>query len=77
MPIVLRVNGYIFWFYSNENNEPVHIHIRKGGATAKYWLTPEIEEEYSYGFKVKERRDIKTIIEKNLNFLIKKWNENN
>lgn len=77
MPIVLRVNGYIFWFYSNENNEPAHIHVRKGGATAKYWLAPKIKEEYSYGFKVKERRDIKLIIEKNLNFLIKKWNENN
>ncbi|MEO8762367.1 MAG: DUF4160 domain-containing protein, partial [Bacteroidia bacterium] len=32
MPIVLRVNGYIFWFYSNENNEPAHIHVRKGGS---------------------------------------------
>lgn len=74
MPIVLRINGYLFWFFSNENNEPPHIHIKKGGATAKYWLT-DIEEEYSYGFTVRERRDIRVIIQKHLNLLLEKWNE--
>lgn len=24
MPTVLRINGYRFFFYSNENNEPAH-----------------------------------------------------
>jgi hypothetical protein len=26
MPTVLLLNGFRFFFYSNENNEPVHIH---------------------------------------------------
>ena len=57
MPTVLRVRGYRFKFYSNENDEPAHVHITKGDANAKYWLVPEIEEAYSYGFTVRERRD--------------------
>lgn len=77
MPIVLRINGYIFWFFSNENNEPPHIHVKKGDGTAKWWLEPEIIEEYSYGFTVRERRDIKNIVQDKVEFLIKKWNEFN
>ncbi|HJW28504.1 MAG TPA: DUF4160 domain-containing protein, partial [Saprospiraceae bacterium] len=52
MPTVLEINGYKFKFYSNENEEPAHIHITKGDGNAKYWLRPSIEEEYSYNFTV-------------------------
>ncbi len=55
MPTVFELNGYRFYFYSNENNEPVHIHVSKSGAESKYWLLPQISEAYSYGFKLKER----------------------
>jgi len=40
MPTVLRWNGYRFYFFSNEGVEPPHIHIDKGGSTAKVWLNP-------------------------------------
>lgn len=40
MPTILTVNGFRFYFYSNENDEPVHIHIEKAGGSAKYWLDP-------------------------------------
>lgn len=36
--------GYSFFFWSNENNEPPHIHVCKGSQTSnatKFWLTPE------------------------------------
>jgi hypothetical protein len=38
VPTVLRWNGYRFFFFSNEGAEPPHIHVDKGGATAKFWL---------------------------------------
>jgi len=38
VPTVLRWNGFRFYFFSNEGSEPPHIHIDKGGCTAKYWL---------------------------------------
>ena len=75
MPVVLTINGYKFRFYSNENDEPPHIHITKGDGNAKYWLVPEIEEAYSYGFTVRERRDIREAVKLNAASLIKKWNE--
>lgn len=38
MPTVLRWNGYRFYFFSNEGQEPAHIHVDKAGCTAKFWL---------------------------------------
>ena len=57
MPTVLEINGYKFKFYSNENDEPAHVHITKADGNAKYWLIPEVVEEYSYGFNIRERKE--------------------
>jgi hypothetical protein len=44
MPTVLRVGRYRFFFFSNENKEPPHIHIKAGkmrlnfGSTRLGWL---------------------------------------
>ena len=76
MPTVLIIKGYKFKFYSNENDEPAHIHVIKGDGYSKYWLVPTIEEEYSYGFTIRERRDIKNMVNLNKDSLIKFWNEN-
>ncbi|HEY9092474.1 MAG TPA: DUF4160 domain-containing protein [Parasphingorhabdus sp.] len=35
MPTVLRINGYRFYFYSHEPNEPPHIHVDKGSSSLK------------------------------------------
>ena len=41
MPVVLRVNGYKFFFYQADvANEPPHVHVSKEGNEAKYWLDP-------------------------------------
>jgi hypothetical protein len=40
MPTILRVNGYQFYFYAEEGNEPPHIHVAKAGFDAKFWLSP-------------------------------------
>lgn len=75
MPTVFEIYGFSFFFYSNEGNEPIHIHISKDKSEAKYWLKPEISEEYSYGFKVKERKAIKKLILERRAEIIKKWYE--
>lgn len=42
MPKIFTIKGYIVYFWSNENDEPVHVHVAKGvprpNAT-KIWLT--------------------------------------
>ena len=75
MPTIIIINGYRFKFFSNENDELPHIHITKGSGNSKYWLQPKIEEEYSYGFTVRERRDIKKLVQKHSDTLLKAWYE--
>lgn len=44
MPSIFNVFGYKIYFWSNENGEPVHVHICKGVPKAnatKVWLTKE------------------------------------
>jgi hypothetical protein len=48
MPEVFRTEGYVFSFYSNEGNEPLHVHVRRAGGFAKFWLEP-IGLDYSQG----------------------------
>lgn len=40
MPTILRVEGFRFFFFSNEGTEPPHIHVELGAGHAKYWLEP-------------------------------------
>jgi uncharacterized protein DUF4160 len=40
MPTILSKHGYRFFFFSNEGNEPPHIHVEGGGGYAKFWLFP-------------------------------------
>lgn len=75
MPTVFEISGYRFFFYGNENNEPIHIHISRGNAEPKYWLKPDINEAYCYGFKVSERREIKRLVKENTDEIVEKWNE--
>ncbi len=74
MPTVFTINGFRFYFYSNENDEPIHIHISKGEGNAKYWIEPLLEE-YSYGFTNKQRREINKIISENIQTIKKAWDE--
>lgn len=38
MPTVLRWGPYRAFFYSNEGDEPAHIHVRAGDKEAKFWV---------------------------------------
>ncbi len=75
MPTILLIDGFRFFFFSDEGSEPCHIHIKKGGARGKIWLNPEIEENYYYGFTEQEKRKIRNIVEEHYEYLIQKWDE--
>jgi len=75
MPVVLRIKGFRFYFFSNEGAEPKHVHFDKAEAMGKMWLEPKVEEEYLYGFTVKEQKEIKEIINDNLELLKRAWDE--
>jgi hypothetical protein len=76
MPVVFRSEGYRFFFYSNEGDprEPVHVHVRKAGATAKFWVAP-VGLDSSDGFDARSLRDVERIIEENAALIERAWNE--
>lgn len=77
MPKVFEINGYKFFFYSNEGNprERCHIHVRKAGNEAKLWLTPYISLSDSWGFSGKELNEIEKIVIEKKELIEEKWNE--
>ncbi|MCT7952369.1 DUF4160 domain-containing protein [Ancylothrix sp. C2] len=74
MPTVLRFEGYRFYFYSHEPNEPPHIHIDKDEMSAKFWLSP-VSLAKNIGFKAKELRIIQLLVEANQQKFLEAWNE--
>lgn len=75
MPTILLINGLRFFFYSNEGNEPMHIHVTKAEANGKIWIEPEIEIAYLHGFSRSEEKEILHIVSTNYERIKTKWNE--
>lgn len=74
MPTILFIKGYRFFFYSNENMEPVHIHVEKAENVAKFWVDP-IALADNFGFNSKELKEIGKLIDENKELIINSWNE--
>lgn len=74
MPTVFTIDGFRFFFYSNEGTEPMHIHVEKGGASAKWWLAP-VAMDSNDGFKPAQVRAVRSIIVENLERLVEAWND--
>jgi len=77
MPVVFRYKGFRFFFFSNEGTprEPMHIHVRKGEAVAKFWLEPDISVAESYALTSSELLELMRAAEKNKKIIERYWNE--
>jgi len=77
MPVVFRYKGYRFFFFSNEGEprEPLHIHVRKAGSLAKFWLEPEPEVAQAYGFTSQELRELLEVAIEKTELIRRYWNE--
>ncbi len=77
MPAVFRVRGFRFFFYSNEGvpREPMHIHVEKGDAEAKYWLEPEIILAYNDGYDARTLRELLEIVAASQDRIKRAWDE--
>jgi len=57
MPTVLRIGRFRFHFYSNEGDEPAHIHVRSPEGECKFWLEP-VELARNNGIAAHDLRQI-------------------
>jgi len=74
MPTIHRENGYRFYFFSHEPNEPPHVHIDKGEATIKVWLV-SLEVAKSRGFRAHEISGIIDMVRVHQTTFTEKWHE--
>ena len=62
MPTILRIDGYRFYFYSHEPNEPPHVHIDRAEFSIKVWLDP-VSIARNAGFRPSEQTTIPRLVE--------------
>ena len=74
MPTVLRLGRYRFAFFSNENREPPHVHVKAENDQAKFWLNP-IGLASNYGFKAHELNEIERMVRQHQVELLETWYE--
>jgi len=77
VPTILQHKGYRVFFFSNEGNprEPVHVHIRKGEAVAKFWVEPEVYLSGSYGMNAPELKELEEFVISKQTLIKEKWYE--
>ena len=74
MPTLLLIEGFRFYFFSDERQEPPHVHVRKGDSVAKLWLRP-VDLAFARGFNRTELRRVRELTFENQVFFVERWNE--
>jgi hypothetical protein len=74
MPTVLRLGSYRFHFYSDEHNEPPHIHIATADGECKFWLEP-VKLASNINLQPRIVRIIERLVYENKELLLTKYLE--
>jgi len=74
MPTVLRHQGYRFYFYSHEPNEPPHIHVDLGDKSGKFWLSP-VALARNVGYNARELGELLKLVFAHQQKFQKAWHE--
>jgi hypothetical protein len=74
VPTVLRVDGFRFFFFSNEGTEAPHIHVERSGGHAKFWLNP-VTVASARELREAELKRAKLLVIQHRLVFIEKWHE--
>lgn len=72
MPTVLRIEGFRFYFYSHEPNEPPHVHIDRGSSSAKLWLH-DGSIARNFGYNGRELAELVKLVREHQTALMEAW----
>lgn len=73
MPTIMEIGPYRF-FFSNENQEPAHVHVKAGDSEAKFWIDP-VRLATNHGFRARKLNEIERLIMQHEARLLEAWNE--
>lgn len=82
VPNLFSIRGYAIYFWSNEHNEPIHVHISKGipsENSTKVWLTAKggcMLANNTSRIPQKDLNDILEVIQAQFFFICNKWMNN-
>ncbi len=71
---VMEIGSFRFHFYSDEGNEPPHIHVATPDGECKFWLQP-VRLARNKGVPPLTIRKIEKIVFENQLLLMRKYNE--
>jgi hypothetical protein len=74
VPVVARVGPYRFFFYSNENDEPPHVHVQRERKLGKFWLD-RVSVADSKRFAPSELREIERIVVQRRREFLEAWHD--
>lgn len=74
MPTIHRERGYRFHFFSDEGQEPPHVHVQHGDGAAKVWLA-DGALAYSVGLSGAQLRVVREIVAANRERMLRAWHE--
>ncbi len=75
MPTVFpTLGGFRFFFFSVDRGEPMHVHVAKGRAYAKYWMHP-LALARSRNLRSHELNAVARLIEEHREEIERKWHE--
>ncbi len=72
MPTLFTVFGFRFLFYSNDH-EPIHVHVIKGNAEARFQVQPDVVLLDNKGLKPAELKLAESLAEENKEIIVERW----
>jgi hypothetical protein len=74
MPTILRIDGHRFLFFSNEGDEPPHVHVETAEKAAKFWLRPVVLA-YSRGYSSPDQSLLRGLVVEHCELFEGRWHE--
>ena len=72
--VIPNLRGYRLFFFSVDRGEPMHVHVAKGRAYAKFWMQP-LALARSRNFRSHELNELARLIEAQREEIERKWHE--
>ena len=74
MPTIHEVGPYSFVFFSSDQSEPPHVHVKRDRQIAKFWLEP-VSLVTNRGFNRRELNQIERLVVEHRTLLLEAWND--